>query len=410
MYNVLGIIAEYNPLHNGHIFHIEQSQNACDADFTVCVMSGNFVQRGDTSLINKWAKAEMALQNGIDLVIELPTVFATSSAEIFAEGAIKILNSLKVVNTISFGIETDDIGALNKIATVLHEEPKEYISLLNYELKKGNSFPKARENAMLMYLKDISAYSGILSQPNNILGIEYLKALRKSKSYIKPIMIQRANVNYNDREIVNGFASSTAIRDWVSLNDFKKINEVMPNSAYKLLREDFKRGNYVQNFYKFEKEILYQLRKLSAEQIVSYPDVCKGLQFTIKKAASSCNNLHDFMKMVKSKRYTQTRIQRILIHILLGIRNRDIQIAKLLPPYVRVLGFNDRGKSLISEICRKNPKLPVITSVKKFMDTSKNIPLKHLLEKDILATNIYTLGYEYESTANLDYTQKLITL
>lgn len=410
MYNVLGIIAEYNPLHNGHVFHIEQSQNISDADFTICIMSGNFIQRGNTSLINKWTKTEMAISNGIDLVIELPTVYATSSAEIFAQGAIKILNALSIVDTISFGVETDDIGTLNKIATVLYEEPKEYITLLNYELSKGSSFPKARENAMLMYLKDISKYSGILSCPNNVLAIEYLKALRKTKSYIKPILIKREKVNYNDTNIIDQFASSTAIRNLVKSNKFNEIKKIMPESAYNLLREDFKRGNYVQDIFKFEKEILYELRKLSVSEIASYPDVSEGLEYSLKKAANSCNNLYDLIKLVKSKRYTLTRIQRILIHILLNIKEKDIDIAKKTLPYARILGFNDRGKSLISEICRKNPKLSVITSVKRFMDLSNNRTLKNMLEKDILATNIYTLGFEYDSWANLDYTHKLITL
>ncbi len=410
MYNVLGIIAEYNPLHNGHLFHIAQSKQLAKADFTICVMSGNFVQRGNSSLINKWTKTEMALLNGIDLVIELPTVYATSSAENFAEGAIKILNAIKIVDTVSFGAEATDIDVLNKIASILYTEPKEYTALLSHELHKGLSFPKARENALLMYLHDISTYSKILSKPNNILAIEYLKALKKTKSYIKPISIKREKVYYNDRCIVDEYASSTAIRDLIKHEQFEDIRRVMPRSSYNLLKEDFKKGNYVQDISKYEKEILYSLRKMSISEIATYPDVSEGLEFALKNAANSCNNLYDLINIVKSKRYTQTRIQRILLHILLNIKDKDIQMSKKLTPYIRILGFNEKGKSLISEISKRNPKLPIITSVKRFMDSSPNKNMKEMLEKDIFATNIYTLGYEYDSWANLDYTNKLITL
>lgn len=410
MYNVLGIIAEYNPLHNGHLFHIAQSKQLAEADFTVCVMSGNFVQRGNCSIIDKWTKTEMALLNGIDLVIELPTVYATSSAENFAEGAIKILNAIKIVDTISFGAEATDINILNRIATILYEEPKEYTALLSHELHKGLSFPKARENALLMYLHDISTYSNILARPNNILAIEYLKALKRTKSYIKPIAIKREKVYYNDKCIVDEYASSTAIRDLVKHNKFDDIRRVMPNNSYHLLREEFKKGNYVLDISKFEKEILYTLRKMSITEISKYPDVSEGLEYALKNAANSCNNLYDLINIVKSKRYTQTRIQRILLHILLNIQDKDIQSSKKITPYVRVLGFNEKGKTLISEINKRNPKLPIITSVKRFVDSSPNKALREMLEKDIFATNVYTLGFEYDSWANLDYTNKLITL
>ncbi len=179
MNKVLGIVAEYNPFHNGHLYHLSESKKAVNANYVVAVMSGNFVQRGDTSLINKWAKTEMAIQNGVDLVIELPAIYSVSSAENFGYGAIKILNSLKIVDYLSFGSELCDVNILNEFATVLYEEPKEYVSILNHELGKGFSYAKARENALLIYLNDIRKYANILSSSNNILAIEYLKALKK---------------------------------------------------------------------------------------------------------------------------------------------------------------------------------------------------------------------------------------
>lgn len=410
MANVLGIIAEYNPFHNGHLYHLAQSKQQVKADYTVAIMSGNFVQRGNTSLVNKWTKTQMALLSGIDLVIELPTLYAISSAENFAEGAIKILNSLKLVNYLSFGSEVCDIDLLNRVATVLHEEPREYTAILSHELKKGVSFPKARENALLMYLNNIQKYSNLLSKPNNILAIEYLKAMKKYHSHIYPIAIKREKVYYHDICVVDEYASATAIRELVSKKDFKEIRRVMPTRSYQLLREEFKKGNCMLDLQKYEKEILYTLRQMSIADIANLPDVTEGLEYSIKKAANSCNNLFDFLTIIKSKRYTQTRIQRILLYALLHITKKDMAMARKISPYVRVLGFNHKGRELVSWIMTNTPNLPLITSVKKFADSCHNRNLLRILELDILATNIYTLGYEYDSWANLDYTQKLITL
>ncbi len=191
MSKVLGIVAEYNPFHNGHLYHLEKSKKETGANYTVAIISGNFTQRGSTSLIDKWSKAESAILCGVDLVIELPLLYAISSAENFATGAIKILDALKVVDYISFGAETANIEILDQCADVLYHEPKEYQSLLTHELEKGVSFPKARENALMMYLNDIRKFANVLSSPNNILGIEYLKALKSLKSNLTPIAIQR---------------------------------------------------------------------------------------------------------------------------------------------------------------------------------------------------------------------------
>ena len=410
MATVLGIIAEYNPFHNGHLYHIQESKKQTGAEYVICIMTGNFTQRGDTSLVNKWVKARMCLENGADIVIELPTIYSISSAENFAEGAIKILDSLKIVDTLSFGTETQDFAALNNIANVVYYEPKEYVSLLNHELGKGVSFPKARENAVLMYLNDIKRYANILSGANNILAIEYIKALRRLKSNLKPFSVQRKKVYYNDEHIVDDFASATAIRKMVKREQYEDIRKVVPKNSYALLQEEIKRGNIVMGLESFEKEILYTLRKMTIKEIQNLPDVTEGLENNIKNAANSCNNLQDLMNIIKSKRYTQTRIQRILLYSLLGITKKDMEIARKITPYTRVLGFNEKGKEMLSDICHINPKINIVTSVKKFMDNSSNKNLKKMLEKVIFASNVYTLGYAYDSWANLDYTNKLIVL
>ena len=410
MSKVIGIIAEYNPFHNGHLYHLQKSLQMTHSSYSVAVVSGNFTQRGSTSLVDKWAKTEIAIKNGIDLVLELPLLYSISSAENFAEGAIKILDSLKVIDYLSFGSESGDISTLNMIADILYKEPKAYKNILSHELSKGLSFPKARENALLMYLNDIRRFSNVLSSPNNILGIEYLKALKKLKSPITPITVERYNAGYHDTTYNGNVASATAIRNIVKNNGWDILRKVIPENTFSTLIENIKVGHVVPDLSVFEKQIIYNLRQMSIPQIAELPDVSEGLENAIKNTANSCNSVVEFLNIIKSKRYTNTRIQRILLYALLGITKKDIALSKKAMPYIRVLGFNNKGKYLISEIAKANPKLEIITSVKKYMDTSNNKNSKYLLEKDIWATNVYTIGYEYDSWNNLDYTHKLITL
>lgn len=410
MENILGIVAEYNPFHLGHLYHLTKSKELSDSSYVVAIMSGNFVQRGDNSIVDKWTKTQMALLNGVDLVIELPTLYAISSAENFAYGSMRILDSLKIVDNLSFGSEVGDIEILNSIADVIHREPPEYVSILKHELRKGVSYPTARERALLIYLNDVRRYANVLSGSNNILGIEYLKALKKLNSKILPYTLPREGANYSDTVSHKGYASSTAIRKWIEKDDFSSIAEAVPQNVSELLLEKIKKGNVVPNISVLEKQIIYQLRKMSLSQIADIQDVTEGLENNLQKAANSCNNLSDFIFMVKSKRITQTRIQRILLYTLLGI-TKTVYSTLLKPtPYIRVLGMNENGKKILSAITDANPKLQIVTSVKPFLDTCLDKNLKAMLLLDILASNIYTLGFEYESIANLDYTQKMIVI
>lgn len=325
-------------------------------------------------------------------------------------GAVKLLENLKVVDTMSFGTETSDFAALNNIATILTEEPKEYTNFLKEELKKGASFPKARELALIKYINDDVRYKNILNNPNNILGVEYLKALKANKSTITPIAIKREKVYYNDNKIVDDFASATAIRKLLLDKDFQGLIKVVPRECYNILSKEYEVGNIVFDIQRFEKEIFYTLRKMTITEISELPDVSEGLENTIKNAANFCNNIFDFINMVKTKRYTQTRIQRILLFALLGITKKDVQASKRVVPYARVLGFNEKGKLLLSGIAQNNPKMEVVTSVKKFMDNNTNKIYKRLLDIDIFATDVYTLGYRGDSMANLDYTKNMIMI
>lgn len=408
MTNVVGIIGEYNPFHNGHSYHLEKSKELAQADYVISIISGNFVQRGNVSLIDKWAKADMALANGVDLVIELPTVYSISSAENFAYGAVKILNSLGIVDYLSFGSEFCQIDVLEKIADVLYKEPPEFTSLLKHELSKGVSFPKARENALLMYLNDIRKYANVLSSPNNILAIEYMKALKKLKSHIKPIAIKRINVGYNDLNTNHNFASATAIREKIKTDKPAGLSKLMPPNSYRILYNSILKGHYVKDLVAFEKEIIYALRKMNLNEIANLPDVSEGLEHNIKEAANSCNTIEEFMNIVKTKRYTSTRIQRILLYVLLGITKDDMKASFKAQPYIRVLGMNQKGKELLSAISHSKPNLNIVTSVKKYIDSNPNKNLLNMLNIDINATNIYTLGYPKDSWSNLDFTHNMI--
>ena len=411
MGKVVGIIAEYNPFHNGHLYHLLQAKDLAQADYVVAVISGNFTQRGDTSIVDKWTKAYMAICGGCDLVLELPTVYSISSAENFASGAVKILDSLKIVDSIAFGAEASDLATLNNIANVLFQEPRGYTNILTHELQKGISFPSARENAILMYLNDIKRYANILNSPNNILAIEYLKALKTQKSNMNPIMVKRSKVYYNDDRIVDDFASATAIRKLIKRREYEDLRKVVPRSTYKILSRQIRDGNIVLGLENFEKEIIYTLRKMSIREIANLPDVSEGLENLIKNSADNCNDMSKLIANIKSKRYTQTRIQRILLYALLGIDKKMMEDSKKVTPYVRVLGFTNKGKELISEINKRNSKINMITSVKKSIEKNNkpsNRTIMQMLQKDIFATDVYTLEFDFESKANLDFTNNMI--
>lgn len=413
MSKVVGIIAEYNPFHNGHSYHIQNTKAQTGADFVVAVMTGNFTQRGNTSVINKWEKTKMALNGDADLVIELPTIYSVSSAENFANGAVKILNELGIVDTISFGMEADDVSTLNNIANVLVNEPPEYKTILEHELSKGNSFPRARENALMMYLNDIKRYANVVKGSNNILAIEYLKALKKQKSSIVPFGVKREKVYYNSTKIIDEYASATGIRNLLLHNQLEEVRKVVPAKSYSILLNNLRQGTYVLDIIAYNDEIIYKLRSMTVKQIANLPDVSEGLEYLIKEVSNKTNNLIELINGIKSKRYTQTRIQRILLYALLGITKKDMEMSKKITPYIRVLGCSEKGKILLSQI---NSKAKVITSLKKYEVSNKNKrfcigkqkTLNRMLEIDKMATDIYTIGYKKDSKAGLDYTKGLI--
>lgn len=412
MDKVLGIIAEYNPFHNGHLYQLNKAKKETNCKYSIAIISGNFTQRGLPSIFNKWDKTKLALLGGVDLVIELPLLYSISSAENFADGAIKILNSLNIIDYLSFGVESSNFEMLNLIADVLLDEPSEFKSLLSIELSKGLSFPKARANALteFLHLNNCSILE-FISSPNNILGIEYLKALKKYNSNISAYPVLRLKSDYNEKEINSDIASSTAIREALLNHKYSEIKNVVPENCFDFLMQKITNNEMVLNLSAFEKQILYRLRMMSIEEIADLPDVSEGLEFSLKNASISCNSLSSLIESVKSKRYTYTRIQRILLYVLLNITKHDMVLSKNIMPYVRILGFNEKGKFLVSKISSLNPNLKVITSVKKFIDNCDDGDFKFLLEKDICATNIYAMGYgNNKVTSQLDYTNNIVII
>ena len=388
---ILGIITEYNPFHNGHKYHIKEAKKKIDADFTICIMSGHFLQRGIPAIMDKWTRTKNALHHGVDLVIELPTVYSLNSAEHFAEGAIKLLNATGITDYVVFGSEKGTIDNFHKISQVYANEPKAFVLKMKDNLSKGSSFPKARRNALIDYLGE---ELNLDSKPNNILGIEYLKALYNTDSSIKAETIKRIQNDYNDTSLTGEISSATAIRKSLEDQvDFKKIENSIPQSTFDSLKS-FKNDLVFKK--SFENLIFYKLRSISTEALGKIHDVSEGLENRIKEKSLTCNNLEELILDIKSKRYTYTRIQRILFKALLDIENSDV---KHNPRYLRILGFNKKGQVLIRQM-KEFSDLPVITNLKNYVPQDQIA--KQMIEKDILATNIYQLA-KNKKTGNLDF-------
>lgn len=419
---VLGIVVEYNPFHNGHIYHIEQSKAVTGSDAVVCVMSGNFIQRGEPALINKFARTHIALRNGVDLVIELPHPFAMSSAEHFAYGAVKLLDSIGIVDCISFGSEHGSISSLEIISDILLTEPVLYKDELKKQLEQGNSFPVCRQNALKKYLEGMKAgasnteLSQLLETSNNILGIEYLKAIKKINSSIKPHTIKRVSNQYNTPELTGSISSATAIRQSIlgSVNNAVTLNEnasqAIPKHTKEVLEEEFVNGRGPNSLKAFEGIIFALLRQLKPEQISLLPDVTEGLEYRIKSMSENYGSLEELINGICTKRYTQTRIRRILSSLLTGLTKADYELFMWNggPQYARILGFNDVGRQLLSRI-KKASVIPTITRPADYKN-SDNAALSRMLKLEVLSTNVYVLAYKNPAhrKAGQDYTENVV--
>ncbi|NLV89086.1 MAG: nucleotidyltransferase [Tissierellia bacterium] len=405
---VIGFITEYNPFHFGHKYHLDQSKKITGANFSIAIMSGSFVQRGEPSFVDKWTKAKMAIDNGVDLLIELPFIYATQSAELFAYGGIKLMDSLNIVDYISFGSELGEIEPLQDIADILIKEPLFFRNRLKYHLSVGTSFAVARSNALEEYISKYSPnvqynIKAILNNSNNILGIEYLKALKKIGSKIKPITIKRAGSNYNDENIGQGFASATAIRHSIKNKSLSSVKDFLPKESYYHLKDFFDQHynyNYIENYNQI---FLYLLRTINKEKFKKYMDIEQGLENRLIDFSNKYNDIKIIVEKAVSKRYPRTRIQRILIQLLNQLDEETFRdLSGKYPSYIRVLGANKKGLILINRIKEKSP-LPIIT---KFADYKyfKNKALEEILLYDKRATDLFYIGLNSsKSVSNMDY-------
>lgn len=412
---VLGLIVEYNPFHNGHLYHLEQAKSLCNADYVLCVMSGNFIQRGEPAIVNKWARAKMALQCGVDLVLELPVPYAMSSAEFFAYGAVKILNDIGVVDYLCFGSETADVDTFNIIADILINEPESYKNMLKQELAKGSSYPSSREAALKSFLSDkdinISDFEAVIGSSNNILGIEYIKALKRLNSRITPLTIKRINNSYNSEEITGSISSATSIRKLIQTRS-SELDMVLPANCLNILEEEFNlgRGPIYSNAY--ELLILSGIRRMTKDDLRRLPYVSEGMENRIKDAAETSGTLDELMDKICTKRYTRTRVQRILTSIMTGLTSDDFDNFNKFggPQYARVLGLNKNGRQILSRM-NKISSLPIITKAADFTN-SCNPLLRRMLQIEAFATDMYVLGYQnpQHRKAGQEFTQNVIVI
>ncbi|EOD00822.1 nucleotidyltransferase [Caldisalinibacter kiritimatiensis] len=407
---IVGLITEYNPFHNGHLYHLEKSKEITECSYSVVVMSGNFVQRGEPAIVDKWTRAKMAVDNGVDLVIELPTVYAVQSAEFFAYGAIKTLDSLGIIDSVVFGSENGNIEALEEIADVLITEPTTFKEYLKNSLNKGNTYPVARSKALEKYFKSNKSFlvndlSKVLSSPNNILGIEYLKALKKVKSTIKPYTINRIGAGYHDKKLKGNLASASAIRNQIiNSSNLNKISNVVPEATVYYLNNFLDKYNSFNNLENYTHILLYLIRFIEKKEISNILDVEEGLENRIIKCGYEKDSISEIIKCIKTKRYTYTRLQRILLHILLKISgNSFLELHKHGPQYIRVLASNQKGLTILKKI-KENSNIPIITKFANYQKLKKAM-LNRMIEYDINATNLYFLGLtNYNGVkTNLDF-------
>ncbi len=416
--NILGIVVEYNPFHNGHKFHIKEGKKTSNSDKVIAVMSGNFVQRGEPAIMSKYTRTKVALENGADIVLELPTVYATSSAELFSTAAISILNKTNVVNNLCFGSELGDIKTLQRVAEILVAEPLPFVTTLKQELNKGLSFPKAREIALETFDQSLA---NILSSPNNILGVEYLKSLIKLQSNITPYTIPRVSSNYHDQTLSKDktIASATAIRDTIlnPNNTLDEIEQYVPHKSYGIYNDYFKSNLNInnENIFLFLK---FKLSQIKLDEIRNIYDVSEGLGELILNKIQVSTSYADLIHNLKSKRYTQTKIQRMLIHLLLNITKQDIELYKTIDyiPYIRVLGFKKESSDLL-KMLTANSSVPVVTNLKNanLCDVGQ-----HMLNNEFIYTNIYNQLIENNfekqlnniplSSLNFEYRQPLVII
>lgn len=409
---VTGIIAEYNPFHNGHAFHIEETRKNTQADYCIAVISGDFVQRGAPALLNKYDRAKMALKNGIDLVIELPGIAATSSAENFAQGGVCLLDALGVVSHISFGAEADtasEIDLLGRLADFFAFEPPVFRKYLDQALKSGCSFPAARAKVALCCLQQMNSdsmdadtlaqFEQLLASPNNILAIEYMKAIRRHNCKIAPSVVTRAGAGYHDADTNTELASASALRKFIfqdnsdQKNNSDTLNQMLtrtvPDSVRELLLTSYDNHAFLQED-DFSDLLYYELQRQLLHPTASDADATRSdlaQRITNKLESFSCWS--EFVSDLKTKNQTYTAISRYLLHALLGIDAELLTSAKNChyAPYARILGFRKDASPLLKEL-QEHSRIPLLRKIAKERQDLTPEQQK-LLALDVYAADLY---------------------
>ena len=373
----VGIIAEYNPLHNGHLYQINKVKEMFKDKEIILILSGNYTERGDASIIDKWTKTDLALSNGIDLVVELPFPFATQSADFFAKGSLKLLEELKV-DYLVFGSESDDINSLTTIAKCQIDNP-EFETLVKMYSKFGENYPTAVSKAVYdLTNKKVTA-------PNDLLGVSYIKEIIKNNYNIKPVIIKREN-DYHSLEI-DSISSATAIREALFKNiDIKKA---VPENVYNKLKESTL--HFIDDYFN-----LLKYKIINEKDLTIYQTVDEGIDNLLKKKILEVDNYDDLIKSIKSKRYTYNKIKRMLLHILVGFTKDDSKKFNDIE-YIRILGFNDSGKNYLNKI-KKDINIPILSKFKR------EIPL---LELELKATTIYSIPHNETYLIKKEYQNNL---
>jgi predicted nucleotidyltransferase len=394
---IAAIIAEYNPFHNGHAYHIAETRSR--ADHIICVLSGNFMQRGEPAIADKWIRTRLALAGGADIVIELPFLYATQSAEGFAAGGIRLLEALRCVDFLSFGAEINDTELFTRIARVLVIEPSLFKQDLKARMDQGLPFAHARERALSSFLNiDLS---GILNGANNILAIEYIKALIQQKSHILPHCIKRdSGTKHTDQKLRTGVSSALSIR--LALEKYGFSREVSAQVPEPCL--PFYNFTPLTSTERYFTLLMFRLRSMRPEDIARIWDVGEGLEYRIKRASKIAQNLEELIALIKTKRYTRTRICRILLYCLFQIEKSTVlQVnSGAFPMYARILGYRKIKSALLSRLCAQ-ASIPVLRQCADFIYS----PLLHF---DHRASDIYALLHQKITPAGRDFTEKLIVL
>ena len=377
---ICGIICEYNPLHNGHSYLIEKAKAESGCDAVVCVMSGNFTQRGEAAVLDKYTRAGHAILAGADAVIELPTVFALAPAEIFAKGGVRLLNAIPEFNTLAFGCETADRERFLAAATITTEENRGFKRILRFHLKEGKSYTRARTDTLL----DTGAAdaAALLQSPNNILGVEYQKALLACGSLAQILPIKRTGADYADEELYKNFSSATAIRNAVLEGKERAVRKNVPDFVADDLFSSATDGTV------FKKIAVYCALSKSAEQLAHILDCSEGLENRIKALAKDNPDYDALVEKTTTKRYISSRIRRILAAAALDISEDLVRKALRAPLYLKLLAVNnDRADELLSSFGRAA--FPLVA--RKGDLSALSATAKEVYEKDILAADLYGL-------------------